>query len=454
MEASNEEKRLNLNQKCSEISLHFVYFCDPCHISEIKSILHIYNNNGVDLSLVHLLIHSNAVSKNGLFTNSKGDTMKLQKTFLHSMIVAGLSVAAFAAQAGQYPDLPVGIKSGGGALIGDTVYVGLGSGANKFYALNLKSAQEGWKEIAAFPGGDRSQPVVSAVDGKLYVFGGLQKNEKGELQLVNDAYSYNPQDNTWTKLPTRSPLGLVGATGVNYGDKVFVVGGSNLSIFNGYFQDYTAAGTDKAKQEAVMGAYFNQRPQDYFFNTTFFSYQPSTNKWRNEGQLPFSGRAGAAVTVKGDVITVINGEIKPGLRTAEASQGKFNKYGTVDWKKLPNLPAPEKGSVQEGLAGAYAGYSNGHLLVTGGANFPGATKQFKEGQLFAHKGLKKAYPAEVFSLDKGKWKQIGTLPYGSGYGVAVSYDNKVLLIGGETDGGKPLTAVRTISFDGKKLTVE
>ncbi|MEH8044616.1 N-acetylneuraminate epimerase [Gallibacterium anatis] len=380
--------------------------------------------------------------------------MKLQKTVLHSMIVAGLSLAAFAAQAGQYPDLPVGIKSGGGALIGDTVYVGLGSGADKFYALNLKDAKAGWKEIAAFPGGDRSQPVVSAVDGKLYVFGGLQKNEKGELQLVNDAYSYNPQDNTWSKLPTRSPLGLVGATGVNYGDKVYVIGGSNLSIFNGYFQDYTAAGDDQAKKDAVMAAYFNQRPQDYFFNTTFFSYQPSTNKWRNEGQLPFSGRAGAAVTVNGDVLTVINGEIKPGLRTAETEQGKFNKHGTVDWKILPNLPEPQKGTAQDGLAGAYAGYSNGHLLVTGGANFPGATKQFKEGKLFAHQGLKKAYQTAVYSLDKGKWKVIGNLPAGAGYGVSVSYGNKVLLIGGETDGGKALTSVQELSFDGKKLTVE
>ncbi|MFC0309886.1 N-acetylneuraminate epimerase [Gallibacterium trehalosifermentans] len=380
--------------------------------------------------------------------------MKLHKTFLHSMIVASLSVAAFAAQAGQYPDLPVGIKSGGGALIGDTVYVGLGSGADKFYALNLKSAQDGWQEIAPFPGGDRSQPVVSAVDGKLYVFGGLQKNEKGELQLVNDAYRYDPQNNTWTKLPTRSPLGLVGATGVNYGDKVFVIGGSNLSIFNGVFQDLVAAGDDQAKKDAVLNPYFDQRPQDYFFNTTLFSYQPSTNKWYNEGQLAFSGRAGAAVVVKGEQITVINGEIKPGLRTAEAAQGKFKKENGIDWTKLPNLPAPEGAAVQEGLAGAYAGYSNGYLLVTGGANFPGSTQQFKDGQLYAHKGLSKAYPAEVFALDKGKWKQIAKLPYGSGYGVTVSYGNKVILIGGETDGGKPLTTVRTLSFDGKKLTVD
>ena len=54
-----------------------------------------------------------------------------------------------------------------------------------------------------------------------------KKNEKGELQLVNDAYSFNPADNTWTKLPTRSPRGIVGASAVSYNGKIYVLGGVN-----------------------------------------------------------------------------------------------------------------------------------------------------------------------------------------------------------------------------------
>ena len=101
--------------------------------------------------------------------------MKLTKTALCAALFA---TVAFSASAQAYPDLPVGIKNGTGALIGDTVYVGLGSGGNKFYSLDLKDPAAQWKEIAAFPGGERNQPVAAAVDGKLYVFGGLQKNEK------------------------------------------------------------------------------------------------------------------------------------------------------------------------------------------------------------------------------------------------------------------------------------
>ena len=116
-----------------------------------------------------------------------GFIMKLTKTALCTALFATFT---FSANAQTYPDLPVGIKGGTGALIGDTVYVGLGSGGDKFYTLDLKDPSAQWKEIATFPGGERNQPVAAAVDGKLYVFGGLQKNEKGELQLVNDAYRY------------------------------------------------------------------------------------------------------------------------------------------------------------------------------------------------------------------------------------------------------------------------
>ncbi|MBN6074808.1 N-acetylneuraminate epimerase [Aggregatibacter actinomycetemcomitans] len=376
--------------------------------------------------------------------------MTFKKTTLATLFFAATAFAATTQAA--YPDLPVAIKSGAGALIGDTVYVGLGSGGDKFYALDLKTTNAQWKEIAAFPGGERNQPVATAVDGKLYVFGGLQKNEKGELQLINDAYSYNPAGNIWNKLPTRSPRGLVGSSGASHGDKVYIVGGSNLSIFNGFFQDTVAAGEDKPKKDDIAKAYFEQRPEDYFFTTELLSYEPSTNKWRNEGRVPFSGRAGAAFTIQGNELIVVNGEIKPGLRTAETHQGKFTDKG-VQWKNLPDLPAP-KGQSQDGLAGAMAGYSHGHYLVIGGANFPGSVKQFKAGMLHAHKGLSKAWHKDIYTLNNGKWQIIGELPAGIGYGVAVSYNNQVLLIGGETDGGKALTSVQSMSYDGKKLSVE
>ena len=374
-------------------------------------------------------------------------------TLKQSLTASLLAVLALSATGKTYPDLPVALADGGGALIGDTAYVGLGSAEDGFFALDLKAPQATWQALPPFPGGARSQPVVAALDGKLYVFGGLQKDAAGVLQLVNDAHAYDPAQKTWQKLPTRAPLGLVGAAAFTHGGRIYVVGGSNLSIFNGYFQDYSAAGDDEAGKQAVMRAYFDQPAPDYFFNTTLFSYEPQSNRWHNEGLLPFSGRAGAAVSVHGDTVMVANGEIKPGLRTDAVAQGTFDAQGRLQWQTLPPLIAAESGARQEGLAGAYSGFSGDYYLLAGGANFPGAAQRYDEGHLYAHEGLSKVTHATVYALHDGVWQVASALPQPAAYGVTLPYQGKLLLLGGkDNQGASP--RVDVLSYDGKTLHLD
>jgi N-acetylneuraminate epimerase len=88
-----------------------------------------------------------------------------------------------------------------------------------------------------------------------------------------------------------------------------------------------------------------------------------------------------------------------------------------EWKHLPSLPDAE------GFAGAFAGVSNGALLVAGGTNFPG--KKPWDG------GAKVWYDT-VFALESpnAKWKVIGKLPRPLGYGASVTYDQGVICAGG------------------------
>ncbi|HBO37150.1 MAG TPA: N-acetylneuraminic acid mutarotase [Pasteurellaceae bacterium] len=380
--------------------------------------------------------------------------MKFTKSLL---AVSIFGCVAFSAQATQYPDLPIGIKGGAGALIGDTVYVGLGSGEDKFYALDLKKKGETWKEIAPFPGGKRNQPVAAAIDGKLYVFGGFQNTDQAANQIINDAYVYDPQSNSWAKLQTRSPRSAVGASVATTNGKVYFVGGVNQEIWNGLFQDITTAGGDKEKEKTIYDPYFNLRHQDFFFSSEIVSYEPATNTWYNEGYFPYSGRAGAAVAIKDNKLLVVNGEIKAGLRTPTTEIGTIKKDG-ISWKKIGDLPKPEGYKEQEGIAAAMGGYTHGNYIVTGGANFPGARANYAKGIKDAHRtgGLKKTFHNDVYALDeaRGTWKIIGKLPTPIAAGVAVSYNNNVLLIGGETDGGKALTSVQSVSYDGKNLIFE
>ncbi|MGV6987942.1 N-acetylneuraminate epimerase [Testudinibacter sp. P80/BLE/0925] len=366
-----------------------------------------------------------------------------------SFTLSLLAVTAVA-QAGSYPDLPEPIKFGSGAVIGDTVYVGLGSAGKQFYALDLSHKKAQWQKIAEFPGGERQYAVAAALNGELYIFGGLQAGENA-LQVVNDAYRYDPQQDRWLELNTRAPRGIVGAGAVVYQDKIYLLGGNNPEVLGAYLQDYAKA-ADQPSKTAVKQAYFQQPPQDYFFTTELLSYQANENRWRNEGKLPFTARTCAAVVGQGETVLVVNGAVKPGLNTANTQQGRIGKQ-RVEWKKLPDLPAVADHG-QEGVSGAGGGYSHGYYLVAGGTNFPGAQQQFRQGKLFAHEGLSQAWHDEIYTLKNGRWKMIGELNQAVSHAVTVSYDNKMLLIGGESDDGKALSAVQVLSYDGSRLIIE
>jgi N-acetylneuraminic acid mutarotase len=91
------------------------------------------------------------------------------------------------------------------------------------------------------------------------------------------------------------------------------------------------------------------------------------------------------------------------------------------WSELPQIPDPY------GYAGGFAGVSNGALLFAGGANFPDGGKPWS--------GSKKVWSDLVFVLEKpdGSWRLAGKLPRPLGYGVSVSFQKRVICIGGSND---------------------
>lgn len=109
----------------------------------------------------------------------------------------------------------------------------------------------------------------------------------------------------------------------------------------------------------------------------------------------------------------------------------------VEWSELPVLPGGK------GWAGMYAGVSNNTLICMGGANFP--DKFPWEG------GLKKWY-SDIYILRDGKeWiKSEQKLAVPAGYGVAVSYQNKMIVAGGSNADGH-LIGVSGFEWDGEKL---
>lgn len=90
---------------------------------------------------------------------------------------------------------------------------------------------------------------------------------------------------------------------------------------------------------------------------------------------------------------------------------------SMKWTQLPSIPD------KEGFAAPFAGVSHGTLLVAGGANFP--DKKPWEGGI-------KVWHKSVFALQspEGEWLRVGDLPRPLGYGVSVTYREKVICVGG------------------------
>jgi len=367
-------------------------------------------------------------------------------------LFAALLLTTAAAQTDKsYPDLPVGIKNGVGGMIGQTLYAGLGTAGQKFYALDLSKPERQWTEIASFPDAARDQAVAAVMNDKLYVFGGSGKSSpEATTAVFNQVHAYDPASNSWALLPTRAPRDIVGGAVVVQGDQIVMFGGVNKNIFDGYFKDIAAAGSDKTKSDAVARAYFSGRPQDYFFGQDIEAYNPKTNTWQSLGTLPFGGRAGAAAINQNGSLTVVGGEVKPGLRSPASYQGQFSN-GALTWQDLGDLPAPPSHPVQDGVAGAFGGVSGGAVLVAGGANFPGSNAKFNSGTLYAHEGLTKTWYSDVYALRSGQWTIVGQLPQAQGYGLSLQNGNEILLVGGEVQGGAASTQVFSIELSGDQL---
>lgn len=373
-----------------------------------------------------------------------------------SLAVLSTSAAHAAEPAKRWPDFPAPIKNGAGARLGATIYAGLGSAGKAWYALDTSKPGAQWVALAPFPDAPRDAASAVVVNGLVYLFGGSGKNapEDKALTVFDTGYVYDPAANNWRRLPTRAPLGIFTASAVSVDQRNIVFfGGVNKAIFDGYFQDYAVgAADDKERQAVVAGHYFDQRPQDYLWTAQVMSYNPASNQWRNLGTDPQLPTVGAGVAVRGNLVTMVNGEIKPGLRSPQVKEVRIDG-DTLLWQQGGSLPAPPGAARQEGIAGAFAGYSNTVLLVAGGANFPGAWQQFDGGQNYAHKGLKKTWRDDIYARSNGAWSHAGKLPHGLGYGTGIEIDGGVLVIGGELDGGAASKDVFLLTWDGKAARI-
>ena len=221
------------------------------------------------------------------------------------------------------PSLPVTIDNMAGAILNDVLYIVGGNvngvPASSVYSLNLGNLDEGWKEETPVPGNPRVQPVCAAQGGKLYVWGGFSTAGEGrEATLSVDGYVYTPASKEWKQVATpvdetNTAVSLGGGVALPLGeDAILCAGGVNKDIFLQALQ-----GIHKGKE------YLSRPVEWYQFNRKLLKYDIQKDQWTCLGDYEQGARAGAAMVSDGSSYYIINGELKPGIRTKDINRIKI-----------------------------------------------------------------------------------------------------------------------------------
>ena len=174
------------------------------------------------------------------------------------------------------------------------------------------------KRETDIPGEPRVQPVCVAQDGKLYVWGGFAPAVEGhQASLSVDGYMYSPETKEWSSVATPydaegNEISLGGGMGTSFGEgMILCAGGVDKDIFL------------KALQGIYAGKEYLSHPVEWYrFNRNLLLYHPQTDKWTTLGEYEQGARAGAVIVSQDGFHYIINGELKPGIRTNEINRIK------------------------------------------------------------------------------------------------------------------------------------
>lgn len=242
------------------------------------------------------------------------------------------------------PSLPMPIDNLAAAYCPPYVYAAGGNGnstpCNAFLRLNLDDVERGWERLPDFPGAARVQPVLVAQDGPegmaIYLAGGFQPIVDNQAPIVaTDVYAFDPSSSTWRQ-ESRLPLlangsnrSLTGGCAVAFGkDKILWMGGVNYDRFyDALIRPLRLAEAearhDSAKLETLQAeakAYMHHPVEWYQFNTSLLQYDTYTKEWTNLGEHEQLARAGAGAVIDGNRLFIVNGELKPGIRTPQVNR--------------------------------------------------------------------------------------------------------------------------------------
>ncbi len=261
------------------------------------------------------------------------------------------------------PSLPFTMSRMAGALVDRTIYLagGYADGelTNAFLSLDLSEWESDnfeWEIMDDFPGPPRLQPVAigqnAAEEKHFYLFSGSSYPADMENPLIlTDGLEFNPKTQKWKETAPVVPdekdtISLHGASGIPIGSHhILFTGGVNRDIFfKAWKRDCKIKEIKKTGDTVKLNnllkekyAYFTMKPEDFRFNKEVIAYHTITNTWIKVHDYPYPGPAGAPMVKWNNGFVVVNGEIKPGVRSPKIYYGKLHtniRFGWLNWAVL------------------------------------------------------------------------------------------------------------------------
>jgi N-acetylneuraminic acid mutarotase len=216
-----------------------------------------------------------------------------------------LRFAAGALETKPLPPLPQPMANGCGAVSGNVVYIAGGieepnstNALHTFWALDLAASAPAWRKLELWPGPARMLAVAAVQDGAFYLISGtsLSGDAAGKpvRRYLKDVYRYRPGSG-WKQVAD-IPRPAVAAP-----SPAPVLETSRILILSG--DDGTKLG-------------FEPPAQHPGFAKDILAYDTTTDTWSTVGKVPSTQVTAPAVAWRGRHV-IPNGEIRPGVRTAE-----------------------------------------------------------------------------------------------------------------------------------------
>ena len=221
----------------------------------------------------------------------------------HRKDVYLLRAANGAVTATPFPSLPIALAYTAAAVLDGKVYLtggcerpGEQDCTNRLFMLDARQPDRGWQELAPLPGRGRFLHQMAAVDGVLYVLGGIglkEQDGKQARELLAEAWSFTPEHG-WSRLP-EMPYAIAAAptpAPVSRSGVIYLLGGDD-----GSGKKYT--------------------PQtNPGFNNQSLCLDTASMTWHDGGPIA-APRAVLPCCAWQGGFAAVNGELKPGRRSHE-----------------------------------------------------------------------------------------------------------------------------------------